>query len=189
MAATYVTKAELRTALGIGSLYSDTVVEEVCQASENLLIDMLAFNRYNIIAQKCVSNVATIYFDKKHDFWVGSTVVVTNAGSKYNGSKTITAVDYYQLSYTVNNATDEPYHALLPFGTASGTTHVDYTTIAEVRQAALMIAVDIWQARQASNAGGVSPDFQPSPYRMGNTLLARVRGLIANWIDPNGLVG
>ena len=78
MAATYVTKAELRTALGIGSLYSDAVVEEVCQASENLLIGLLSFNRFNVIAQKCVSNVATIYLDKKHDFWVGSTVVVTD---------------------------------------------------------------------------------------------------------------
>ena len=125
MAATYVTKAELRTALGIGSLYSDSVVEEVCQASENLLIGLLSFNRFNVIAQKCVSNVATIYLDKKHDFWVGSTVVVTDAGSKYNGSKTITAVDYYQLSYAVTNATDEPYHALIPYGTASGTTHVE----------------------------------------------------------------
>ena len=189
MAATYVTKAELRTALGIGSLYSDAVVEEVCQASENLLIGLLSFNRFNVIAQKCVSNVATIYLDKKHDFWVGSTVVVTDAGSKYNGSKTITAVDYYQLSYAVTNATDEPYHALIPYGTASGTTHVDYTTIAEVREAALMIAVDIWQSRQASNAGGISPDFQPSPYRMGNTLMARVRGLISNWLSPNSLVG
>jgi hypothetical protein len=52
-----------------------------------------------------------------------------------------------------------------------------------------MIAVDIWQARQSSNAGGISPDFQPSPYRMGNTLLARVRGLLANHLSPNGLVG
>ena len=189
MAATYVTKAELRSALGIGSLYSDATVEEVCQASENLLIDILAFNRYNIIAQKCVSNVATIYFDKKHDFWVGSTVVVTDAGSKYNGSKTITVVDYYSLSYTLQNATDEPYHALLPYGVCSGTTHVDYATLPQVREAALMIAVDIWQARQSSNASGISPDFQPSPYRMGNTLLARVRGLVSNYLSPNGLVG
>jgi hypothetical protein len=52
-----------------------------------------------------------------------------------------------------------------------------------------MIAVDIWQARNSSNAGGVSPDFQPSPYKMGNTLLARVRALLANHLSPKGLVG
>ncbi len=59
-----------------------------------------------------------------------------------------------------------------------------------LREASLLIAVDIWQSRQLSNAGGVPPDgFTPSPYRMGNTLLARVRGLIANYLNPNGLVG
>jgi hypothetical protein len=52
-----------------------------------------------------------------------------------------------------------------------------------------MIAVDIWQARQNSNAGGISPDFTPSPYRMGNTLMARVRGLLADHLAPGGLVG
>ena len=58
-----------------------------------------------------------------------------------------------------------------------------------MREASLMIAVDIWQARQASNAGGISPDFQPSPYRMGNTLMARVRGLLADHLAPGGQVG
>jgi hypothetical protein len=53
----------------------------------------------------------------------------------------------------------------------------------------MMIAVDIWQARQMSATGGISPDFQPSPYRMGNTLMARVRGLIADYLHPGGLVG
>ena len=52
-----------------------------------------------------------------------------------------------------------------------------------------MIAVDIWQARQLSSAGGISPDFQPSPYRMGNSLLSRVRGLIADHLAPTGMVG
>ncbi len=34
MPATYVTIAELRTNLGIGTLYADSVVEEVCQAAD-----------------------------------------------------------------------------------------------------------------------------------------------------------
>ena len=37
MAATYVTTAELRSNLGIGTLYSDATVEEVCQTSEDLI--------------------------------------------------------------------------------------------------------------------------------------------------------
>jgi hypothetical protein len=74
-------------------------------------------------------------------------------------------------------------------GQVAADTYVDYTLDAAVQEAALMISVDIWQARQASNSGGVSPDFAPSPYRMGNTLLARVRGLLAHAISPNSMVG
>jgi hypothetical protein len=69
-------------------------------------------------------------------------------------------------------------------------TYVDYATIPAVQQASLMIAVDIWQSRQAPSSGGVSIDgFTPSPYRMGNTLLARVRGLLAPFLSPNSMIG
>ena len=93
------------------------------------------------------------------------------------------------VKYAVNNATPEIKNALVPWGRVYGVTHIDYENLPEVNQATLMIAVDIWQARQTSNAGGVSPDFQPSPYRMGNTLMARVRGLLADHLAPGGQVG
>ena len=190
MAATYVTKAELRTLLGIGALYADSVVEEVCQAAENIIKGYLWFNDYNIVASEITSTTsATVYTDKKHNILVGETVVVENCGAKYNGSKTVSAKTDYSITYTINNGTVELKHPVVPYGTLSATTHIDYATTPEVREASAMIAVDIWQARQSSNAGGISPDFQPSPYRMGNTLIARVRGLIANHLAPNGLVG
>jgi hypothetical protein len=44
MPATYVTEAELRSALGIGALYSSAVVEECCQAAENIVKSKLWFN-------------------------------------------------------------------------------------------------------------------------------------------------
>lgn len=189
MAATYVTEAEFRSALGIGNLYSSAVVEEVCQAAENIIKSKLWFNDYSVCYQQCTTSTAKIYLDKIHDFYVGSTINVENAGAKYNGTHTVTAVGTYWVQFDVNNANPEPYHILVPFGKAYGTTHIDYSTLPEVNQATLMIAVDIWQARETSNAGGISPDFQPSPYRMGNTLLARVRGLIADHLAPGGLVG
>ena len=37
MPAVYVTQQELRTNLGIGTLYSDSTVEEVCQTAEDLI--------------------------------------------------------------------------------------------------------------------------------------------------------
>ena len=190
MAATYVTVAQLRAALGIGSLYTDATLESVCQSAENIVKSKLWFNNYALVAHESTTSVATIYTAIPHDFIVGQTITVENAGAKYNGSKTVTAIPtIYSVSYAVNNATAEPYNALVPFGKVYGVTHIDYETLPEVNQAALMIAVDIWQARQTSNAGGISPDFQPSPYRMGNTLMARVRGLLADHLAPGGQVG
>lgn len=189
MAATYVTEAELRSALGIGNLYSSAVVEEVCQAAENIVKSKLWFNEYAVVAHESTTSVATIYTSVPHDFIVGQTVTVADAGAKYNGSKTLTEVGTYYLKYTVNNATAEVYNALVPWGKVYGTTHIDYESLPEVNLASLLIAVDIWQSRQTSNAGGISPDFTPSPYRMGNTLMARVRGLLADHLAPGGIVG
>lgn len=190
MAATYITKSELRSLLGIGALYQDSVVEEVCQAAENIVKQYLWFNDYNIVYQETTSTTsATVYTDTIHNILVGETVVVENCGAKYNGSKTVTAITDYSVTYTINNSTVEAKHPVIPYGTLSATTHIDYATVPEIRESAALIAVDIWQSRQSSNAGGISPDFQPSPYRMGNTLIARVRGLIVNHMSPKGLVG
>jgi hypothetical protein len=193
MAATYVTVAELRSALGIGSLYSDSVVEEVCQSAENIISSYLWRNTANNSGHSNTTNTGTLYFDTDISkfFYIGQTVVISGNGNKHNGSKTLTGVGQDTITYAItgNNNTAAPYHPVNPFGVVAVHTYVDYETVPEVREASLMIAVDIWQARQASNAGGISPDFQPSPYRMGNTLIARVRGMLANHLSPNGLVG
>jgi hypothetical protein len=95
----------------------------------------------------------------------------------------------YSLSFVQAQITTVEKHTVVPYGTIVVAGQLDYSTIPAVRQASMMIAVDIWQARQMSATGGISPDFQPSPYRMGNTLMARVRGLLADYLDPGGLVG
>jgi hypothetical protein len=207
MAATYVTNAELRAVLGIGTLYADSVVEEVCQAAENIIKSHLWFNNYYAAARSLTSNVATLYFQQPHGMYVGQSVTITNAGSPFNGTKTITEIDgalevsalnyqnysltayNYSISYAATGS-DQVKNPIQPYATVAAGTNVDFATVPEVREATTLIAVDIYQSRQLSNAGGVSPDgFTPSPYRMGNTLLARVRGLIANYLNPNGLVG
>lgn len=191
--ASLVTIAELRSALGIGSLYSDTVVEEVCTASSDIIDAMLWKNVVYNTGHSNTTNTGTLYFDQPVNkiFYVGETVTISGNGSKHNGSKTLTGVGETTITYAItgNNNTAAPFHPVAPYGTVAAETYVDYTVVAEIRTAALVIAIDIWQARQASNSGGISPDFQPSPYRLGNTLLARVRSLIAPWTSPNSLVG
>jgi hypothetical protein len=207
LAATFITQSELRVLLGIGSLYSDSVVEECCMASENILKGHLWYNNYYAAARSLTDNVATLYFQEPHGMYVGQSVTITNAGSPFSGTKTITeingalqvsALNYqnysltaynYSISYAATGA-NQVKNPIRPTATVAAATNIDYATVPEVRESAALIAVDIWQSRQLSNAGGVSPDgFTPSPYRMGNTLLARVRGLIANYLNPNGLVG
>lgn len=191
MAATYVTVAELRLALGIQDLYSNTVVEEVCQSAENIVSSYLWRNTYNNTGHSNTTNTGTLYFDNdiSKDFYIGQAVTISGNGSKHNGSKTLTGVGQYTITYDITTTTAAPLHPVNPFGVVAGETYANYATVPEVRESSLMIAIDIWQARQSSNSGGISPDFQPSPYRMGNTLLARVRGLLANHLSPNGLVG
>ena len=193
MPATYVTKAELRTNLGIGTLYADAIVEEVCQAAENLLKEKLWFNEQTIYAISASGTTGRVYIaDNRQQFVVGDVVTIENVRQHWNGSKTITNVynngEHY-LEFVNAQITTREFHNIAPYGRVFGSTGVDYETLPQVREAAMMIAVDIWQARQMSATGGISPDFQPSPYRMGNTLMARVRGLIADYLHPGGLVG
>jgi len=187
------TVAELRSALGVGTLYTDASLQSVCDAADVVILPML-WNNYTFnVGHSNTATTGTLYFDTLVEkvFYVGQTVVITGNGSKHNGSKTITGVGDYNITYNItgNNNTPAPYHPVEPLGQVAAETYVDYTLDAAVQEAALMISVDIWQARQVSNSGGVSPDFSPSPYRMGNTLLARVRGLLAHAISPSSMVG
>jgi hypothetical protein len=186
------TVAELRTALGVGTLYADAVLQEVCDAADNVLLPFLWKNEQPIIAHGNVGTVGTLYFnqDIKDVFYVGQSVTISNAGTKYNGTKTITAVGTKNFSVTTSHTSDNPVHTIVPYGTAAAETYVDYTAIPAIQEASLMISIDIWQSRQAPSSGGVSIDgYTPSPYRMGNTLLARVRGLLAPYLDPRSMVG
>ena len=110
----------------------------------------------------------------------------------HNGSKTITGVGDKSITYAItgNNNTPATYHPVNPYGKVAADTYVDYTTISAIQEASLMIAVAIYQARQAPTGQGVSIDgFSPSPYTMSNQLMARIRGLIAPYIAPNSMVG
>jgi hypothetical protein len=192
MALTTVT--ELRSALGVGTLYSDATLQEVCDAADNVLLPFLWTNTTPLIGHSNTANTGTSYFDDYVNdvFYVGQTVVITGSGSKHNGNKTITGVGEKTITYAItghNNAVT-PFHPVNPFGQVAADTYVDYATIPSVQTAALLIAEAIWQARQAPTGSGSSVDgFTPNPFTMSNTLVARVRGLIAPFLDPRSMVG
>jgi len=216
MPATYVTVAELRTNLGIGSLYSDSTVEECCQAAQDQINSFLWFDSAPVVGTALVSNVATVMLANPGLFTVGESVTIAGAGSTFNGTYTITAtlpfstgttnllpafnmqLNYYQQpqGYSfiqfAKVAADQNFRRVVPSGTATGedTKTATYVNTASVRQSAMILAVDIWQARQVSQTGGVGLDgFSPSPYRMGNSMIGKIRGLLAPYVSPNSMVG
>jgi hypothetical protein len=216
MPASYVTVAELRANLGIGSLYSDSTVEECCQAAQDQINSFLWFDSAPVVGTALVSNVATVMLANPGLFTVGESVTIAGAGSTFNGTYTITAtlpfstgttnllpafnmqLNYYQQpqGYSfiqfAKTAADQNFRRVVPSGTATGedTKTATYVNTASVRQSAMILAVDIWQARQVSQTGGVGLDgFSPSPYRMGNSMIGKIRGLLAPYMSPNSMVG
>jgi hypothetical protein len=186
------TVAELRAALGVGTLYTDATLQSVCDAADEVLLPFVWSNTQFSVAHKNVGTVGTLYFDVnvKDIYYVGQTINVTGAGAHFNGNKTITSVDNYEITVTTTHVTDTPKHPFNPYATIKASTYLDPATVPAIQEAALMISIDIWQSRQAPSSGGVTIDgYQPSPYRMGNTLLARVRGLLAPYLDPRSMVG
>jgi hypothetical protein len=183
------TVAEMKSVLGIGSLYSDATIQEVTDAADAVLLPMLWAKDYYAIAHSKTTTTATLYFDTAHDFIVGDSVVISNCGSAWNGTKTITEVSKLSLSYTISAATATDKNPLAPYGTVTGDVTTDWTTDAAIQEASLMLSVDIFQARQVPSSGGVAIDGSASPYRMSNSLLAKIRGLVAHALDPYSMVG
>jgi len=220
MAATYVTANELRTVLGVGTLYPDSDLELACQTAEDTLNSYLWFDSVPVIGSIYQGGVATLVLSSAGTFTTGQTLTIANSGTIFNGAHVITGTYPYSTgsltfpyigynfpyiystfpkSYSLIQYTDvtgspsaQNYRNVVPYGKASGvdTKTTSYATTPAIRQAALMLAVDVWQARQAPSSGGVSVDgITPSPYRLGNTMLAKVRGLIAPYTSPRSMVG
>ena len=64
MAAVMVTEAELRSNLGIGTLYSSATVEECCQSAEDLITPYLWHNDAPVVGSSISNNVATLVLAK-----------------------------------------------------------------------------------------------------------------------------
>ena len=214
MAATYVTAATLKASLGVGTLYdSYTWIEDTCQAAQDLINGFLWFDNAPVVGTALSTNVATVMIANPGIFAVGQSVTIAGAGSTFNGTYTITGtVPYaapnlslpgYAFNIAQNSrgysfiqyakvAADQTFRRVLPYGTATGddTKSASYANTPAINAAALMLAENIWTSRFSTQNGGTSVDgYSPSPFKMSNTLLASVRGLLANYLSPASMVG
>jgi hypothetical protein len=216
MPATYVTEAELRANLGIENLYSSDIVETCCQAAQDILNQFLWFDSAPVVGVTLQDNVATVMVANPAIFSTGQSVTLSGCGATFNGTYTITGTipwsagtvnqipslvfnpytwnwpngySFIQFSKTAANVN---FKRVLPYGSAVGedTKTNSYATTPAIREAAMILAVDIFQARQVSQTGGVGIDgLSPSPYRLGNSMIGKIRGLIAGYLNPNSQVG
>jgi hypothetical protein len=216
MPATYVTEAELRANLGIENLYSSDIVETCCQAAQDILNQFLWFDSVPVVGVTLQDNIATVMVANPAIFSTGQSVTLSGCGSTFNGTYTITGTipwsagtvnqipslvfnpytwnwpngySFIQFSKTAANVN---FKRVLPYGSAVGedTKTNSYATTPAIREAAMILAVDIFQARQVSQTGGVGIDgISPSPYRLGNSMIGKIRGLIAGYLNPNSQVG
>jgi hypothetical protein len=188
------TVAELRSALGVGTLYADATLQSVCDAADNVLLPFIWANTTSIIGHSNTASTGTSYFadNVQETFYIGQTVVISGSGTKHNGSKTITSVGEKTITYAIsgNNNAVTPFHPVNPFGIVAADTYLDPATVPAIQEASLMVAISIWTSRQTNSGSGMNPDGSiGNMYAMSSQLIARVRGLLAPYLDPRSMVG
>ena len=180
--------AELKAVLGIGSIYSDAVVQQVADAASDIILSYLDFNRSSVVGVEITSNVATFYTAEPHDFVVGQTVTTVGCGATFNGNQVITVRRASSFDAALVNA-NVILTPILPYGRATLTSQATLFDLnASVREACLALAVDIWET-QKGTMGQQGVDFAPAPYRLGRSMLQRVMGLLGKDVDTNAMVG
>ena len=217
MPATYVTAATLKASLGVGTLYdSYSWIEDTCQAAQDLINGFLWFDTAPVVGTALVSNVATVMVANPGIFTTGESITLSGCGSTFNGTYTITGTIPFStgtgnilpafnmnLNYWQNpqgysfvqfakTADNQNFRRVLPYGTATGadTKTATYANTPAINAAALMLAENIWTARFSTQNGGTSVDgYSPSPFKMSNTLMASIRGLLAPYLSPAAMVG
>ena len=188
-----ITLSELKSVLGIGDIYADSIVQAVADSAENIILSYLIFDDVSVVGVSLTNNVARFYCHE-NTFVVGQALTVTGCGSPFNGSRTVTKVGYdeYNVTYfeaAITNA-DITKRQVIPNGRAVLTSQAAlYDTTPEVREAALAVACDIWITRTGT-LGQQGVDFQsPAPYRLGRSMLTRVSGLLGKHLDTRGYLG
>jgi hypothetical protein len=179
---------ELKEVLGIGDIYADSIVQEVADAAQNIILSYLIFNKAAIAFVKLENNVAIYTTTSNHSFAVGDSISISGCGSPFNGTKTITEKSAVSFKVAVTNA-DIDQKAIVPQGKAILVSQAAlYDTTPEIREAALITAEDIWMTRMGVT-GQQGVDFQPAPYRLSRGLITRITGLISKHMDMGSLVG
>jgi hypothetical protein len=187
---TIITASELRSTLGVSSsLYSDSVLSDIIDSAEAVILPMLVTYSVAIDAVSLNDNIAYFSTVQLNPFGEGQSVVITGCGSPFNGTRTITTdlLDDYAFSAAITNA-DIISKNIIPSGLATLSGASTYVGNSAVESAVLVVSVEIFQSRTAAGGQIEGVDFSPSPFRMGRSLFNRCVGLLGPYIDVETMV-
>ena len=187
-----VTPSELRSVLGVSSsLYNDTYLQKIIDTSELTILPLLVSYSSAVTHRRIASNVATLTTNTPHNYIVGSSVVVSTVDATFNGTYTVTAVNgEFEFSYAKTNA-DIAFNAVIPHGVTylSGYDAATiYASNPAVYEAIIVVSVEVFQSITAAGGQIEGIDFQPTPYRMGRSLLNRVVGILGKSLDTGAML-
>jgi hypothetical protein len=199
-----VTRSELQTTLGIGTLYPDAVLDQIIGAAESVVLSMLVRDRHLIDQACCSVSLAPPATGTRvrfrttapHGFAVGTVIRIGEFPRANWSNRELTVVELEgdlivvaESSTPWNPGVTEPT-PIVPNGVVyREAARAFYDGIPEVREAALAIAVDVFQSRVAPGGQTEAVDFTPGPYRLGRSLFTRVSGLLGRWVDTGSMVG
>lgn len=199
-----VTLEELKTVLGIGDLYPDPVLEQVIGTAESVILSLLTRDRQHIDEVCCTEALTPpatgteIRFRtvRDHDYEVGQVIRFGEFPRAGFTGRVLTVIDVPADDVVIAEA-DTPFNPgefdptpVIPNAVVYREVAFEfYDDIPEVREAALAIAVDVFQSRVAPGGQTEAIDFTPGPFRLGRSLFSRVSGLLVRWTDPGALVG
>lgn len=181
---------EFRVTLGVGTLYPDEQLQQVADAADQLIDGLLDYNSASIWSYEADNaNKVTYYTYSNHYYNIGDSVIISGLAGVFNGTKTITDVGnrFFQVSTTTTQLVPQKVKPWAVVRLASQATI--YDEIPAVREAALAVAVEIFQQRTSPGGTIQSVDFTPAPHRLGRSLLTRVTGLLAPYMSMGGFVG
>jgi predicted class III extradiol MEMO1 family dioxygenase len=173
------------------SLYSDAYLQKVIDTSELCILPLLVSYSSAVTDRQLNDNVATLTTNTPHNYIVGSTVVVAIGDAVFDGTKTVTRISSeYLFSFAKTNA-DITRNAVIPHGTTylSGYDAATiYASNPAVYEAIIVVSVEVFQSINAAGGQIEGVDFQPTPYRMGRSLLNRVIGILGKSLDTDAML-
>jgi len=180
-----ITATQLRSVLGVSSsLYDDTYLNGIIDASEQVILPMLVSYKSFIQKTELNGNIATFTTVGIHEFTEGQSVVITGCGTPYNGTRTVLAENLGQFTFSAAITNADILEAnVIPSGVATLSNAATYVGNQSVIAAVYAVAVEVFQARVAAGGQIEGVDFTSTPFRMGRNLWNKCVGLLGSYID------